>query len=99
MKSKERTQGWSNTLENDCQERCGQQPPTKKGQTTLNKPIMVPEISNLTQKTNPKQTQNRAIKSFIFRVFLGNKPKTKPLNRLRKKGVCHAERSEVPIST
>jgi hypothetical protein len=37
----------------------------KKGQKGLNKANRSHEINDLTQKTNPKQTQNKANKSFV----------------------------------
>jgi hypothetical protein len=37
-------------------------------------------INELTQETKPKQSQNKAIKSFGLEGYLQNKAKTKPLS-------------------
>jgi hypothetical protein len=54
----------------------------KNGPKRGNKAIMGFRINDLTQKTKPKQSQNKAIKSFRFGWRLQNKAKTKPLSPL-----------------
>jgi len=47
-----------------------------------NKANRFSRINDLTQKTNPYQTQNKATKSFKFDLAFWNKAKTKPASPL-----------------
>lgn len=59
-----------------------EEPASKKSQNGQNKPNIPCEINDLTHKTNPKQTQNKASKSFISDGCLQNKAKTIELSPL-----------------